>query len=138
MASTPRRLADCLGGLLDVGRVAVLGPAAVAGAQVPGLGGDQDAGGVGAIRLQRLGDEQLVVPHLASVALVRVGGVDEGDARVECCVNGRDGLGALGAALDGHGHATQADGRDGTVADGALAHGDLQKLLWIPFEHTKE
>ena len=45
-------LGRCLGGLLDVGGVAVLGPGAVAGAQVPGLGGDQDAGGVGAVRLR--------------------------------------------------------------------------------------
>ena len=32
----------------------------------------------------------------------------------------------VGAALDGDGHAAQADGRDGTVADDALVHMYLQ------------
>ena len=63
--------------------------------------------------------------HLAGVAVVRIGRVDERHAGVERGVDGGDGLRPVGAALDGHGHAAKADGRDGTVANGALAHGDL-------------
>ena len=57
-----------LAGLAQVLGRAVDGPAAVAGAQVAALGGDEHAGGVAAVGGERLGDQRLVVADLVGVA----------------------------------------------------------------------
>ena len=73
-----------LGGLLQVLGTAVLRPRVRLGPQVAALGRDEHAGGVAAVALQGLGDEQLVVADLVSRGqVVGVGRVDEGDAGVE-------------------------------------------------------
>ena len=111
-----------LAGLPQVVRRAVEGPAAVAGTQVAALGGDQHLGGVGAVGGQGPGDQGLVVADLVGADVVGVGGVDEGDAGVERGVDGGDGAGLLGSALDRHRHAAESEGADLGVADLALVH----------------
>src|SRR5262249_32385548 len=60
--------------------------------EVPALGGDQDVRGVAAPAAERLGDQRLVVPDLAGVQVVGVGGVDQGDAAVQAGVDRGDRL----------------------------------------------
>ena len=69
--------------LLEVGGVAVDGPAAVARPPVPSLGGDQHVIGGAAVGRQRLGDEPLSVAVLLGVQRVGVRRVDDGDTGVE-------------------------------------------------------
>ena len=59
---------------------------------------------------------------LVGVQVVRVGGVDEGDAGVEGGVDGLDRALAVGASLDRHGHAAQADRGDLDVGDPTGLH----------------
>ena len=63
-------------------------------------GGDQDVGGVRAIRGQRLGDQPFVVADAVGVRCIRIGGVDEGDALLERGVDRGDRLGLVAHALD--------------------------------------
>ena len=112
-----------LDGLLEVRRVAVDGPRAVAGPPVSALGGDQHAGGVAAPGGQRLRDQRLVVADLVGVDVVGVGRVDQGDAGVERGDDGVDRAAAVGPALDRHRHAAEPDGADLDVSDGPLLHG---------------
>src|SRR5580704_17900793 len=109
--------------LFDVGGVAVHRPAAVAGAPVPALGGDEDVVGRTAVGGERLGDQLLAVAVFLDAQRVGVGGVDDRDAGIERRVDGGDGLAAVGAALDGEGHLAEADRADRPVADGTLLHG---------------
>jgi hypothetical protein len=62
------------------------------------------------------------VADLVRVAVVRVRGVDEGDAGIECGVDRGDRAVRAGAAFDRHGHAAEADRRYGPITDGALLH----------------
>ena len=95
------RLTDVLGAAVDL-------PCA-AGADVAGLGGDDD---VVVAAVQRLGDQPLVVADLALVAGVGVGGVDQVDAGVERGVDRADRLLLGRPAGEGHRHRAESDGED--------------------------
>jgi hypothetical protein len=116
---------------LQVLRAAVERPRPVARTRVAALGRHQHLGGVAAVGRQRLGDEQFVVPGVGGVEVVGVGRVDQGHAGVEGGVHGRDRTLPVGAALDGQGHAAQADRADGPVADGSLLHAADSLLRWV-------
>jgi hypothetical protein len=69
---------------------------------------------------QRLADQHLVVAHAVEVA-----GVQQRDARFEGGVDRRDGLGAVGVAVQpGHAHTAEAEGGDlgAGRAEGAGVH----------------
>jgi hypothetical protein len=89
---------------------------------VTALGGDQHPRGVAAIGIERLGDQGLVVAYLVGADVIGIRGVDEGDPGVECGMDGGDGAGLVGSALDRHRHAAESDGADQGVADLALVH----------------
>jgi hypothetical protein len=96
-------------GRVDVGRAVVEGAGSAPGmGHEAELGGDQD---VVASGRDRVADDFLAVERA-----VDLGGVDVGDAEVECAVDGVDGLGVVQAAAGGvgagHGHGTQADPGD--------------------------
>ena len=74
----------------EVARPPVRNPAA-AGAREPALGSNAHARGVARPARERAGDEPLVVAELAVARRVDVGGVEQGDAGVECRVQHGDG-----------------------------------------------
>jgi hypothetical protein len=84
---------------------------------------DTDPGAVLAPLVAELGGQHHLVPaacdgpadqQLIGKRAVHVGGVQEGAAKVDAAVDGGDGLGFVGGAVElGHAHATEADGRDG-------------------------
>ena len=83
--------------------------------------------------LERLAEQQLVVARAVEVA-----GVEERDARVQCGMDRREALGAVGWAVEvGHAHAAKADRRQGrTIApQSARLHVALPSLIarrrWI-------
>ena len=65
----------------------------------------------------------LVVPRVARVEVIGIGGVDQRDAGVEGGVDRGDRALAAGTSPYRHRHGSQADGADPHVADGALLHG---------------
>ncbi|CAM5707608.1 hypothetical protein SGLAM104S_03786 [Streptomyces glaucescens] len=84
-------------------------PGAVGAAQRAELHADQRlfAAGCGG-GAQGFGEEQFVVAHAVEVA-----GVEQGDAGFEGRVDGGDGLGAVGVAVQrGHAHAAEGEGGD--------------------------
>jgi hypothetical protein len=101
---------------------AVQRPRAVRRAGVAALGRDEDLVAVARPARQRPGQQALVVADLVRTEAVRVGGVEQGDARVERGVHRAHGLGLVGPALDGQGHGPEADRADGTGAERALLH----------------
>src|SRR6478736_337525 len=112
-------------GLAEVGGRAVGVPAAALGADVAALGGEHDAV-TGPELVEDRGDEPLVLALRAGALLVAgavgVGGVEEGDARVE---GRRDGVEELLAGLAAglvEGHQAEADGADLVLSEGASLH----------------
>ena len=64
---------------------------------------------------------------------VEVAGVEQGDAGIECGVDGGDALAAVGRAVEvRHAHAAEADKRDGWTcrAEFALFHGGSPRNRW--------
>jgi len=64
-------------------------------------------------RPERARHQALVVPELVLVQTVDVGGVDEGDARIQRGVNDPDGLRFGRPVLQGQVHPAESDGGDG-------------------------
>ena len=81
---------------------------------------DADLDIVAAAAGKRFADQQLVVADA-----VEITGVEQGDPRIQCSVDGGDALAAVGWAVEiRHAHAAEADGRDGWTgfAQFAIVH----------------
>ena len=95
------------------------GDDAVAVADEAELGGDDDPV---AATLQGPADHFLTVE-----GAVDLGGVEVGDAEVECTVDRADGLGVVDSSFAGvgagHGHGAEADTGDVEASEGDVLHG---------------
>jgi len=76
---------------------------------MPALSRHEDIRCVATVRAQGVCDGLLVVADFVCVAMVRIGGVDERDARIESGVDRRDRAIRVRAALDRYGHAAESD-----------------------------
>jgi hypothetical protein len=72
---------------------------------------------------QGLGDEHLVVPELALVAAVGVGGVDQGDAVLDGGADRRDPPLLVVGRTHRHRHRAEPDRADGPVTEASRLHG---------------
>jgi hypothetical protein len=69
------------------------------------------------------------VANLVGADVVSVGGVDQGDPGVQRGMDGVDGPGLVGPALNRHRHAAESDSSDLGVADLTHLHGGLQGMV---------
>jgi len=106
----PERLPARLAGGGEMPGPSIGGPGA-GGPRQPALGRDHDAGAVPVPGGQGAGDQPLVVPRLALVPAVGVGGVEEVDPGVEGGVQRRHRPLLVAVALGGEAHAADADSR---------------------------
>ena len=85
------------------------------------LGGEDDAV---ALALEGAAHQLLV-----GAAPVHVGGVEEGDAELQCVVDGLDRFRFAAADVEvGHAHAAEAEGRYLERSELAVLHGDLSRV----------
>ncbi len=90
--------------------------------------GELDAGFGGDDGLLAAAGEGLAEQLLVDERAVALGGVQQGHAQFQGAVDGGEGLGLVGAAVEGaHAHAAESFGGDGQAlaAEGAEFHGDL-------------